>query len=144
MKPRIFVSSTYYDLKHVRERIEKFIDNYGFESVLFESDKITYEHDKPIDDSAYNEVNLCHMMLLIIGGRYGTGASIDNPIEDHKKYENEYVSITRKEFETALKRNIPIFILLIKMFIRNIKHIKKTKIFLIITKHTKIQNPQKR
>jgi hypothetical protein len=37
MIPRVFVSSTYYDLKHVRERIEKFIDNYGFEPVLFDT-----------------------------------------------------------------------------------------------------------
>lgn len=28
MKPRVFVSSTYYDLKHAREKIGKFIDNY--------------------------------------------------------------------------------------------------------------------
>ncbi|MBX7155321.1 MAG: DUF4062 domain-containing protein [Bacteriodetes bacterium] len=114
MKPRVFVSSTYYDLKHVRERIEKFIDNYGFESVLFESDKITYEHGKPIDDSAYNEVTLCHLMVLIVGGRYGTTATSVSPIEDQKKYESEYVSITRKEFETAVKRNIPVFIFIDK------------------------------
>ncbi|WP_438965226.1 DUF4062 domain-containing protein [Flavobacterium sp.] len=109
MKPRIFVSSTYYDLKHVRERLEKFIDNYGFESVLFESDKVTYELEKPIDESAYNEVTLCHIMVLIIGGRYGTNVSSDK-IEDHKKYEQEYISITRREFDTALSKNIPIFI----------------------------------
>lgn len=114
MKPRVFVSSTYYDLKHVRERIEKFIDNYGFESVLFESDKVTYEHGKPIDDSAYNEVTLCHLMVLIVGGRYGTAATSANPLDDQKKYEMEYVSITRKEFDTATKRNIPIFIFIDK------------------------------
>lgn len=113
MKPRVFVSSTYYDLKHVRERIEKFIDNYGFESVLFESDKVTYEHGKPMDESAFGEVNLCHIMVLIIGGRYGTSISV-NPIEDQNKYESEYVSITRKEFETAVKKNIPIFIFIDK------------------------------
>ncbi|MBB6005756.1 DUF4062 domain-containing protein [Arcicella rosea] len=114
MKPRVFVSSTYYDLKHVRERIEKFIENYGFESVLFESDKVTYEHGKPIDDSAYNEVTLCHLMVLIVGGRYGTSATSSNKAEEQKKYENEYVSITRKEFETALVRNIPVFIFIDK------------------------------
>lgn len=110
MKPRIFVSSTYYDLKHVRERLEKFIDNYGFESVLFESDKVTYELDKPIDESAYNEVTLCHIMILIIGGRYGTSITTKNPNQDIKRYEDEYISITRREFETASTKNIPIFI----------------------------------
>lgn len=113
MKPRVFVSSTYYDLKHVRERIEKFINSYGFESVLFESDKVTYELEKPIDDSAYNEVTLCHLMILIIGGRYGTSSSSDIAHE-HKKYENEFVSITRREFETAIDKNIPVFIFIDK------------------------------
>lgn len=114
MKPRVFVSSTYYDLKHVRERIEKFIDNYGFESVLFERDKVTYEHDKSIDESAYNEVMLCHLMVLIVGGRYGAQAT-NLSVKDYQvKYENEYVSITRKEFETAIKKNIPIFIFIEK------------------------------
>lgn len=114
MKPRIFVSSTYYDLKHVRERLEKFIDNYGFESVLFESDKVTYEHNKPIDESAYQEVTLCHIQVLIIGGRYGSSVSISNILEEQNKYETQFVSITRREFETALKRNIPVFIFIDK------------------------------
>lgn len=35
-KPRVFLSSTYYDLKHVRERIERFLANFGMEPVLFE------------------------------------------------------------------------------------------------------------
>jgi len=69
MVPRVFVSSTYLDLKHVRQRIEKFIENYGFEPILFERDKVTYQHGKAIDQSAYYEVGLCHIMILIIGGR---------------------------------------------------------------------------
>lgn len=114
MKPRIFISSTYYDLKHVRERLEKFIDNYGFEAILFESDKVTYEHNRPIDESAYQEVTLCHIQILIIGGRYGTAASSGSQLEDQNKYESEFVSITRREFETAIKRNIPVFIFIDK------------------------------
>lgn len=112
MRPRVFVSSTYFDLRHVRERIEKFLENFGFESVLFESDKVIYEHDKPLDTSAYKEVSLCHMMILIIGGRYGSIATTKDIKQQQRKYENEYVSITRKEFETASRLNIPIFIFL--------------------------------
>ena len=114
MKPRVFVSSTYFDLKHVRERIERFIDNYGFEPVLFESDNVIFEHNKPLDLSCYNEVKLCHMMILLIGGRYGTIVSGDNLTEKKESYDNEYISITRKEFETASKMNIPVFIFIEK------------------------------
>jgi hypothetical protein len=110
MIPRVFVSSTYYDLKHVRERIEKFIDNYGFEPILFESDKVTYQHEKEIDHSAYYEVSLCHIMVLIVGGRYGSPTSQNRQDEERKKYDEDYISITRKEFETANQKNIPILI----------------------------------
>lgn len=110
MIPRVFVSSTYYDLKHVRERLEKFIENYGFEPILFESDKITYQHGTPIDQSAYYEVGLCHIMILIIGGRYGSPINTSSIEEERKKYDEEFISITRREFETSIAKNIPVLI----------------------------------
>ncbi|MEC4003401.1 DUF4062 domain-containing protein [Flavobacterium sp. SUN052] len=110
MIPRVFISSTYYDLKHVRERLEKFIEIYGFEPILFESDKITYQHGAPIDQSAYYEVGLCHIMILIIGGRYGSPMNSSSAEEERKKYDDEFISITRREFETSLAKNIPVLI----------------------------------
>lgn len=141
MRPRVFVSSTYYDLKHVRERIEKFISNYGFESVLFESDKVTYELEKPIDESAYNEVTLCHLMILIIGGRYGTSSSADSQNE-HKKYENEFVSITRREFETAVSKNIPVFVFIDKNVYSEYQTFKENQDFLENLRNIKDVNPK--
>lgn len=41
-KPRVFVSSTYYDLKYARERLERFIEAYNMEPVLFESDEVYF------------------------------------------------------------------------------------------------------
>lgn len=114
MIPRFFVSSTYYDLKYVRERLEKFIESYGFEPVLFESDKVTYQHGKEIDQSAYYEVSLCHIMVLIVGGRYGSPTVQSKIAEERKKYDDDYISITRKEFETAISKNIPIFVFIDK------------------------------
>ena len=113
MIPRVFVSSTYFDLKHVRERLEKFIQDYGFEPILFETDKVTYQYGKPIDQSAYYEVALCHIMILIIGGRYGTAMTL-NINEERSRYDEEFISITRKEFETSLLNNIPTFIFIDK------------------------------
>jgi hypothetical protein len=114
MKPRVFVSSTYYDLKYVRESIERFISNYNFEPVLFESGNVTFEHGEELDTSCYNEVNLCHMMILIIGGRYGSKATGDNKTDVITKYEAQFVSITRREYETALSKNLPVFIFIDK------------------------------
>jgi hypothetical protein len=36
-KPRVFVISTYYDLKHIRNSLEAFIESLGYDPVLFES-----------------------------------------------------------------------------------------------------------
>ena len=35
-KPRIFISSTYYDLRQVRADLERFIKDLGYETVLNE------------------------------------------------------------------------------------------------------------
>jgi hypothetical protein len=104
-KPRVFVSSTYYDLKYVRERLERFISGYCFEPVLFESDEVFFNPSAPIDESCYKEVENCHMMILIVGGRYGSLAS-----DQKEKYETQFVSITRKEYDTARRKGIPVMV----------------------------------
>ena len=108
-KPRVFVSSTYYDFKYARERLERFIKAYNMEPVLFESDDVYFEPNQDIDKSCYKEVQNCHMMILIVGGRYGSIASNANSAdaqEEKDKYNSGYASITRKEYETAQKNKI--------------------------------------
>ncbi len=46
-KPRIFVSSTYYDLRHVRDNLQEFINGMGYEHVLFELGDIFF---KPVEN----------------------------------------------------------------------------------------------
>lgn len=104
-RPRVFVSSTYYDLKYVRERLERYISAYCFEPILFESDEVFFNPNTPLDESCYKEVENCHMMILIVGGRYGSLAS-----EQKEKYEEQYISITRKEYETARRKGIPVMV----------------------------------
>lgn len=112
-RPRVFVSSTYYDLRHVRERIEDFIETLGYEAVLFESGDIPFRSDSPLDHSCYAEIANCHMLVLVIGGRYGTPASGDElptTEDEKKKFFQQYNSITRKEYEVAASKDLPIFI----------------------------------
>lgn len=110
-KPRIFVSSTYYDLKHIRASLEAFIDSLGYDSVLFESGDIAFRHDKPLDQSCYQEIRSCHMLVLIIGGRYGSPASDEQSqtADEREESYKRFNSITRKEYATARERDIPIF-----------------------------------
>ena len=111
-KPRVFVSSTYYDLKHIRNSLEAFIDSLGYEAILFESGDIPFHHDQPLDESCYAEIQNCHMLVLIVGGRYGSPTS-DSKYPTKKDLEAAYEkfnSITKKEYEAARERDIPIFI----------------------------------
>lgn len=104
-KPRVFVSSTYYDLKYVRERLSHFLEGLGFEPVLFENDDIFFDFDKEIDDSCFDEIKYCHFMILIIGRNYGSAIHED---EDKKRRGEKYISITKREYETAVAYKVPI------------------------------------
>jgi len=111
-KPRVFVSSTYFDLRHIRNSLENFIEGLGYEAVLFESGDIVFRHDKSLDDSCYHEIQNCHILVLIVGGRYGSPTSETPRLSDKEIEEalTQYNSITRKEYETARDRDIPVFI----------------------------------
>jgi hypothetical protein len=110
-KPRVFVSSTYYDLRHIRDRLETFIESFGYDAVLFENGDIPFRHDVPIDESCYAEISNCHILVLIVGSRYGSPASGEQlPDEKRDEAYKFYNSVTKKEFLAARAREIPIFI----------------------------------
>ncbi|GAA3184746.1 hypothetical protein GCM10010531_43690 [Blastococcus jejuensis] len=112
-RPRVFISSTYYDLKHVRASIDLFVRSLGFDSVLSEKGDIAYSFDRPLDESCYAEVGSSDMLVLIIGGRYGAAASDQEPA-DPKKFFERYESITKREYERAVELDLPIYILIEK------------------------------
>ncbi len=64
-KPRIFVSSTYYDLKHIRESIKSFIGGMGYEPVLFESGDIAFDHKESLDESCYKAIESCQIFCSL-------------------------------------------------------------------------------
>lgn len=97
--PRVFVSSTYYDLKYIRENLKYFIKTLGYEPTLSEEGDIFYHPKKHTHDSCITEVPSCQMFVLIIGGRYG------GTFKDSEK------SITNTEYLEAIKQKIPVFAL---------------------------------
>lgn len=109
MKPRIFISSTFYDLKYIREDLANFVRSYGYEPVLFEDGDIGYTPGKTLDLSCYESMRNSDMVILIIGGEYGSPASGET--KDEFK---EYISVTRNEFRTAVDSGIPIFVMIDK------------------------------
>jgi hypothetical protein len=110
-RPRIFVSSTYYDLKHIRSSLDNFIDSLGFDSVLSEKGDIAYSPDIPLDESCYREASSVDIFVLIVGGRYGSAANGEEK-KPSKSFFDRYDSITKKEYDSAYSRDIPIYILI--------------------------------
>lgn len=98
-KPRIFVSSTFYDLRQIREDLDRFISELGYESVLHEAGDIAYGKDSPPEGYLSREIQMCDILICVIGGRYGS-----------ESQEEPGTSITQRELLTAVKNQIQVFI----------------------------------
>jgi len=54
------------------------------------------------------------VLMWIIGGGDGSIAFGANKLTRVDKYESHYITITRNEYETALKKNIPVYVFIDK------------------------------
>jgi hypothetical protein len=111
---RVFISSTYYDLKYVRASLGSFLQSLGFEVVLSEWALVPYDHESPLDESCYAEIQNADMFVLIVGGRAGSPASPAPRVPEpdtrntREKFFTRYDTVTSKEYEYAFARGIPI------------------------------------
>jgi hypothetical protein len=98
MRPRIFVSSTFYDLKVVRGDIERFIGSFRYDPVLFERGHIPYVRKDELENACYKEIASCDIIISIIGHKYGS-----------KSLTEDY-SINQYELKTAIELGKQIYI----------------------------------
>lgn len=96
--PRVFVSSTCYDLADERDSLSAFCSDFGFDVALSEKGDIFYHPDLHTHVSCTREVSACQLFVLVIGGRFG-----GKYVADKTK------SITNAEYESARELGIPIF-----------------------------------
>ncbi|MEX2673066.1 MAG: DUF4062 domain-containing protein [Phycisphaeraceae bacterium] len=114
-KPRIFVSSTYFDLRVVRADLERFIKENGYEPVLFESGHIPYGNEDALEEYCYREISTCDILIAIIGGKYGTQS------QDQKH------SITQRELKTAIELGKQIYVFVEKYVHSEYRTYRKNK-----------------
>lgn len=101
-KPRFFISSTYYDLKSIRSELEAFLSNLGYEPVLNEKGHISYGSKEKLEEYCYKEIQLCDILISVIGGRYGSKSS------------HEDDTVSQHELRTALSLGKQVFIFIDK------------------------------
>lgn len=106
--PKVFISSTCFDLKDIRNSLKDFVSSFGFDPVLSEYGDVFYHPDLHTHEACINEVSNCHMMILLIGGRFG-----GEYIHDKAR------SITNAEYEAARQKNIPVFSYVMKSVLDN-------------------------
>ena len=100
--PRVFISSTYYDLQHVRNDLRIFIQGLGYEAVMHDKGNIPYTQEVSLEESCYNELDTCDIVVCIIGNKFGT------------KSANGDYSITMAELQKAIKGRKKIYIYILK------------------------------
>lgn len=115
-KPRIFISSTFYDLKHVRYDLENFIRSLGYEPIMNDRGNIPYSSDRSLEHNCYDEVSRCDILVGIIGNKYGTSSKDD----DEK-------SISMEEIETAIRENKQLFLFVDKAVLNEYQLYLKNK-----------------
>lgn len=97
-RPRIFISSTYFDLKSIREELDRFVSTMGYEAVRHEQGQIAYGKDEAPETYAYREVEYIDILVSIIGSKYGT-----------QSVRGEY-SISQTELKQAIEQGKQVYI----------------------------------
>jgi len=98
-KPRVFLSSTFYDLHQSREDVDRFIRSLGYDCVRHEAGGIPYAKNDRLETSAYREVETCDIFVTIIGGKFGS---------ESKEFSG--FSVTQNEIARALEKGIQVYI----------------------------------
>lgn len=96
--PRIFVSSTCYDLNEIRDSLYSFIETLNYIPIFSDKNDVFYHPDLHTHDSCIKEIENCQLFILIIGGRFGGQYKFDTT-----------KSIVNAEYAAARHLKLPIF-----------------------------------
>jgi hypothetical protein len=97
-RPKVFVSSTFYDLKQIRTDLERFIKDMGYDPVLHERGNVPYGSKEKLEEYCYREIHQAELLVSVVGSRFGSQS-------EHQPY-----SISQQELKTAYDLGIQVFI----------------------------------
>ena len=97
MRPTAFISSTFYDLKHVRASLNSALRNLSFDVLDSTDPEFFASPEVNTIENCKTNVRNCDVLILIIGGRYG------GIVTDRGQ------SVTNLEYLWAHSNNIPVY-----------------------------------
>jgi hypothetical protein len=119
--PKVFISSTCFDLNVARSQLRLFVSSLGYEPVMSEYMDVLYDPRIHTHTSCLKEIPNCDLVVLIIGSRFG-GKGVPESISqlDFEKLKElskssgalenpQNLSITQLEILGALTEGVPIF-----------------------------------
>lgn len=119
--PKIFVSSTCYDLGMAREQLRAFLLRLGYDPILSEYSDVLYDPRTHTHTSCIQDVPNADMVVLLIGSRFGGRAvpealsviDLENLVNSSFDVtvlnEPEKLSITQLEVLKAIDASVPVF-----------------------------------
>lgn len=119
--PKVFVSSTCYDLGMAREQLRSFLLRLGYEPILSEYSDVLYDPRTHTHTSCIQEVPNADMVVVLIGSRFGgrivpealSTVDLENLINASFDVtvlsEPEKLSITQLEVLKAIDASVPVF-----------------------------------
>jgi len=111
--PSVYVSSTCYDLSQVRADIRTFLESLGLEPILSEFNSFPINPESGTIENCTEIVKQrADILVLIIGGRYGSQAPIGK-------------SVTNLEYLQARAKGIPIYVFVLKSILNILPAWKK-------------------
>ena len=99
-QPRVFISSTCYDLQEIRFQLRSFVEDFGFIPVMSEFGDIFYDYQKHTQDACKDEIEKSQLFLLIIGNNYGS------IYYKQKEIAKNPDSVTLQEYKKAIEVDI--------------------------------------
>ncbi|MEL0578724.1 DUF4062 domain-containing protein [Pectobacterium punjabense] len=119
--PKVFVSSTCYDLGMAREQLRSFLLKIGYDPILSEYSDILYDPRAHTHTSCIQEVPNTDIVVVLIGSRFGgkaipealSNVDLENLVRSSFDVtvlnEPEKLSITQLEVLKAIDSAVPVF-----------------------------------
>lgn len=119
--PKVFVSSTCYDLGMAREQLRAFLLRLGYDPILSEYSDVLYDPRTHTHTSCIQDIPNADMVVLLIGSRFGgravpealTLVDLENLVNSSFDVtvlkDPEKLSITQLEVLKAIDASVPVF-----------------------------------